>query len=109
LRVRNRFFRYVSEFGFQGFPCLKTVESFTEEGDRNVHSPVMERHQRSFGGTELIITYLTRNFLYPNDFATFLYASQVLQAESVLQRPNYYLKTVWQLWGWMFCPICQKK
>ena len=33
---RNYYFRYVSEFGFQSFPCLKTIESFTEPKDRNI-------------------------------------------------------------------------
>lgn len=33
---RNYYFRYVSEFGFQSFPSLKTVESFTRPEDRNI-------------------------------------------------------------------------
>lgn len=33
---RKFFFRYVSEFGFQSFPSLKTVETFTEPRDRNI-------------------------------------------------------------------------
>lgn len=90
LLCRNRGYRYVSEFGFQAFPCLKTVESFTLPEDRNVHSAVMDRHQRSFGGTELILTYLSRSFLYPNDFATFVYATQLLQAESVRYRVEHF-------------------
>ena len=35
---RKFFFRYVSEFGFQSFPLMKTVESFTEPEDRNIFS-----------------------------------------------------------------------
>ncbi|MBQ8394599.1 MAG: glycoside hydrolase family 2 protein [Clostridia bacterium] len=86
---RNRGYRYISEFGAQAFPSIKTVESFTLPEDRNVNSAVMDRHQRSFGGNELILTYLTRNYLYPNDFATFLYATQVLQAETVRYRVEH--------------------
>lgn len=33
---RKFYFRYVSEFGFQSFPSLKTVETFTEPEDRNI-------------------------------------------------------------------------
>ena len=102
LRVRNRYFRYVSEFGFQSFPCIKTVESFTTEADRNVHSRVMERHQRSFGGTELIINYLTKNFLYPNDFGVFLYATQVLQAESVRYRVEHFRRNRGRCMGTLY-------
>lgn len=87
---RNRGYRYLSEFGFQSFPCFKTAAAFTEPGDRNIHSAIMDRHQRSFGGTELILTYLSRNFLMPSDFDTCLYASQLLQAESIRYRVEHY-------------------
>ena len=39
---RKFYFRYLSEFGFQSFPCIKTVETFTLPQDRNVFSCVME-------------------------------------------------------------------
>ena len=90
LVCRNRFYRYVSEFGFEGFPCMKTIEGFTLPEDRNVHSKIMDRHQRSNGGNDLILTYLTRNYLYPNDFATFVYASQLLQAEAVKYKVEHF-------------------
>ncbi len=80
---RKYFFRYVSEFGFQSFPCLKTVESFTLPEDRNIISRVMEMHQRNAGANGKIMNYLSRTFLYPTSFDTLLYASQLLQAEAV--------------------------
>jgi beta-mannosidase len=80
---RNYYFRYASEFGFQSFPLLKTVESFTLPEDRNVFSYVMERHQRNNSANGKIMNYLYQTFLYPDDFATLLYASQLLQAEAI--------------------------
>lgn len=80
---RNHYFRYLSEFGFQSFPCEKTVESFTEPGDRNIFSRVMERHQRNAGANGKILNYLSQTFLYPRDFGTLLYASQLLQATAI--------------------------
>lgn len=76
-------FRYVSEFGFQSFPSLKTVETFTEPGDRNIFSYVMEKHQRNNAANGKIMNYMGQTFLYPNDFATTLYASQLLQADAI--------------------------
>ncbi len=76
-------FRYVSEFGFQSFPCLKTVETFTEPEDRNIFSRVMEMHQRNVAANGKIMTYLSATYLYPTDFDTLLYASQLLQADAV--------------------------
>ncbi|MDR2028560.1 MAG: glycoside hydrolase family 2 protein [Treponema sp.] len=80
---RNYYFRYVSEFGFQSFPCLKTVESFTLPEDRNVFSYIMEKHQRNAAANGKIMNYLYQTFLYPNGFDTLLYASQLLQAEAI--------------------------
>ena len=80
---RKYFFRYVSEFGFQSFPCLKTVESYTAPEDRNIFSRVMDMHQRNEGANGKIMNYLSQTFLYPSDFDTLLYASQLLQADAI--------------------------
>jgi beta-mannosidase len=80
---RNYYFRYVSEFGFQSFPCLKTVESFTLPEDRNIFSYIMEKHQRNDSANGKIMSYMYQTFLYPNSFDTLLYASQLLQAEAI--------------------------
>jgi len=80
---RKFFFRYVSEFGFQSFPALKTVESFTLPEDRNIFSYVMERHQRNNAANGKIMNYMYQTFLYPNNFDTLIYASQLLQAEAI--------------------------
>lgn len=80
---RKFFFRYASKFGFQSFPCLKTVESFTLPEDRNIFSYVMEKHQRNSLANGKIMEYLSQTFLYPGDFETLLYASQLLQAEAI--------------------------
>ena len=77
---RNHCFRYLSEFGFQSFPSEKTVNSFTLPEDRNVFSRIMERHQRRPADNGKILSYLSQTFLYPTDFGTLIYASQVLQA-----------------------------
>jgi beta-mannosidase len=80
---RKYYFRYVSEFGFQSFPCLKTVERFTLPEDRNIFSYIMEKHQRNNAANGKIMHYLYQTFLYPTSFDTLLYASQLLQAEAI--------------------------
>ena len=77
------FFRYASEFGFQSFPCLKSVEQFTLPDDRNIFSRVMERHQRNQAANGKILSYLSQTFRYPNSFDDLLYASQLMQAEAI--------------------------
>lgn len=102
---RNYYFRYMSEFGFQSFPCLKTVESFTAPEDRNIFSRVMEMHQLNVAANGKIMTYLSATYLYPTDFGMLLYASQLLQADAIRYGIEHFRRNrgrcmgavVWQL------------
>ncbi|WP_105613989.1 beta-mannosidase [Vallitalea okinawensis] len=80
---RKYYFRFCSEFGFQSFPCLKTVESFTLPEDRNIFSYVMENHQKNGQANGRILGYLAQTFKYPKNFDSLLYTSQLLQAEAI--------------------------
>ena len=77
------FFRFCSEFGFQSFPCMKTVRTFTRQNDRNIFSEVMESHQKNEAANGKILKYISDNFLYPKDFESLLYISQVLQGLAI--------------------------
>lgn len=102
----KRPWRFVSEYGFQSFPEMKTIESFTLPEDRtNIFTPVMLAHQKNGGGNKAIHDYMTRYFGEPKDFPSFLYASQVLQAEGIKvgaesfrrKRPETMGSLFWQL------------
>lgn len=80
---QKRFFRFCSEFGFQSFPSLKTVESYTEPEDRNIFSKVMESHQKNDAANGKMLYYVSENFRYPKDFDSLLYVTQILQAEAI--------------------------
>lgn len=102
---RDYRFRYLSEFGFQSFPSLKTVESFTEPEDRNIFSRVMEMHQRNRAANGKILKYLSQTYLYPGDFSNLIYASQLLQADAIRYGVEHFRRyrgrcmgtVVWQL------------
>ena len=80
---RNYLFSYVSEFGFQSFPCMETIESFTLPEDRNIFSYIMEKHQRNATANGRIVTYLSQTYLYPATLDKLVYASQLLQAQAM--------------------------
>lgn len=80
---RKYFFRYLSEFGFQSFPAIQTIEEFTEPEDRNIFSYVMEKHQRNAGANGKILHYMSQMYRYPESFAHVIYVSQLLQAEAI--------------------------
>jgi beta-mannosidase len=83
--------RFVSEYGFQSYPELSTVLKYTRPEDRRLHSDVMLSHQRCMAderrdkeyGNRLIQTYMDQWYRTPEDFESYLYVSQVLQAEGV--------------------------
>ena len=80
---RKYYFRYLSEFGFQSFPAVKTIEQFTEPEDRNIFSYVMEKHQRNAGANGKILQYMSQMYPYPESLELLVYVSQLLQAEAI--------------------------
>lgn len=71
--------RFNSEFGFQSLPHPKTIAAFTDEGDCNLTSPVMEHHQRSGNGNATIVRYMLDWFRMPEGFENAVWLSQILQ------------------------------
>lgn len=71
--------RFCSEFGFQSFPSPRVIASFTEPGDRNVSSRVMDVHQRNPGGNSRIVETLARYFRFPEGFEDMAWLSQIGQ------------------------------
>ncbi len=83
-QYRKFHFRYLSEFGFQAFPAVKTVETFTDnEEDKNIFSYIMEKHQRNGAANGKIMNYMQQTYKYPTSFETVIYASQLLQADAI--------------------------
>lgn len=79
----NYYFRFCSEFGFQSFPSVKTIAAFTLPEDRNIFTEVMESHQKNEAANGKILRYISDNFLYPKDFKSLIYISQVLQGIAI--------------------------
>ncbi|HEY6244973.1 MAG TPA: glycoside hydrolase family 2 protein, partial [Pyrinomonadaceae bacterium] len=80
---QKEFPRFMSEYGFQSFPQIETVETYTLPSEHDIQSPVMMAHQRHPRGNQLIKEYMLRDYPAPKDFESFLYLSQVLQAEGI--------------------------
>jgi beta-mannosidase len=102
----KQFPRFMTEYGFQSFPEMRTIKSFANQpGDFDIRSTVMQAHQKNKGGNERILTYMLREYRQPKDFAAFVYLSQVQQAEIIKigaehlrrQRPRTMGSLYWQL------------
>lgn len=102
---RKYFFRFCSEFGFQSFPCAKTVNSFTLEDDRNIFSLVMESHQKNDAANGKMLYYLSENLRYPKDLTHLLYASQVLQGMAIKYGVDHWRRNRGRCMGTLYWQI----
>lgn len=99
---RNHNMRFCSEFGFQSFPSLKTVKTFTKEEDRNIFSEVMESHQKNNNANSLLINYISQNFLFPKDFESLLYLTQILQGIAIKYGVEHWRRNRGQCMGALY-------
>ncbi|MDE6348972.1 MAG: glycoside hydrolase family 2 protein [Bacteroides sp.] len=75
--------RFQSEFGFESFPEMKTIATFASPEDYEIESEVMNAHQKSSLGNDLIRTYMERDFIVPEKFEDFVYVGLVLQGQGL--------------------------
>src|SRR5260370_39018120 len=104
----------MSEYGFQSFPEMRTIRTFASKPDDfDIHSTVMQAHQKNKGENERILTYMLREYREPKDFASFVYLSHVQQAELIKigaehfrrRRPRTMGSLYWQFnVGWQLAP-----
>jgi len=99
---RKKFHRFFSEFGFQSFPLIETVEKFTLPQDRNIASPVMEQRQKHPEGNRLILLYLLDHYRLPKDFESLLWVSQVLQAEGMKTAVEHFRSQMPRIMGALY-------
>ncbi len=76
----NHYFRFLSEFGFQSFPSMRTISEFIEkDDDLRIDSEIMESHQKNPSANEKILAYLKECFKEPADFEELVLDSQIMQ------------------------------
>jgi beta-mannosidase len=82
--------RFMSEFGFESFPSLKTIENFCPIDQYDFNSPVMENHQKNSAGNQKIRDYMDKRFSIPQEFEHQIILSQITQAEAIEYGVEYW-------------------
>lgn len=72
--------RFMSEFGFQGFPSHEVMRYINQSEAISMSSIGFMSHQKHNRGFELIKEYMQRDFPVPNQPEDYVYMSQLLQA-----------------------------
>jgi len=109
---RETFPRFCSEFGFQSFPEPGTIAQFSRPEDRAIHSEIMLSRQRSQEGNAIIESYMEEEYGVPVPFDSFVWMSQILQAQAVKTAVEHWRRNIprcmgalyWQLNDTWPCP-----
>lgn len=75
--------RFMSEYGFQAFPEMKTIRMFAVPEDYELESPVMNAHQKASIGNFLIKKTMSLYYKVPEKFEDLIYAGLVLQGQGM--------------------------
>ncbi|PBP16943.1 putative beta-mannosidase B [Diplocarpon rosae] len=99
--------RFVSEFGMEAFPHIKTIEAFLPLGkadpDRFAQSSTVDFHNKADGHERRIALYLAENFRYaPDPLEQFIYSTQLMQAECLASAYRLW-KRQWKGPGREYC------
>ena len=98
--------RFMSEFGFQSMPELKTLKMFVPDSALHIASEAMKAHQKHGRGFAIINAYMQRQYgSVPVQFSDYVKRSQQLQAEGMVKgvrahmgaRPYCMGSLIWQL------------
>ncbi len=77
--------RFMSEYGLQAWPVLRTLEGIIPADELRVDSATVRAHQKFMAGegNQRLLQYIEREFGTPRDFSDFVYLSQAMQAEGI--------------------------
>lgn len=75
--------RFMSEYGFQAFPEMKTIRMFASPEDYELESPVMNAHQKASIGNFLIKKTMALYYKVPEKFENLIYAGLILQGQGM--------------------------
>ena len=97
--------RFMSEYGFQSYPQISTIESFTFPEDRYLESAVMQNHQKHPRGVPIINKAMKEYAYIPDNLEDYVRISQEIQAYGIgkaieahrLKRPYCMGTLYWQL------------
>lgn len=76
--------RFSNEYGFQSLACYDTYREYFAPEDMKLYSKAMVIHQKNAKGYRVMEEYMVRDLpLLKDDFRTYVYLTQLLQAEGI--------------------------
>ncbi|KII94824.1 glycoside hydrolase family 2 protein [Plicaturopsis crispa FD-325 SS-3] len=77
--------RFVSEFGMEGYPNIRTVDYWLngDDTERYPQSRVNNNHNKADGFERRLELYLVENFKHSFEMESYVYYTQIMQAETL--------------------------
>jgi beta-mannosidase len=99
--------RFISEFGMEAFPSVKTIDAYLPLGkddpDRYPQSSTVDFHNKAAGHERRLALYLVENMRYaPDPLEQFVYSTQLMQAECLASAYRLW-KRQWKGPGREYC------
>ncbi|KAM3471234.1 hypothetical protein MY8738_009419 [Beauveria namnaoensis] len=99
--------RFVSEFGMEAFPSVKTIDAYLPQGkndpDRYPQSSTIDFHNKAAGHERRLALYLVENMRYgPDPLEQYVYSTQLMQAECLASAYRLW-KREWKGPGREYC------
>lgn len=99
--------RFVSEFGMEAFPSIKTIDAYLPQGkddaDRYPQSSTIDFHNKATGHERRLALYLVENMRYgPDPLEQYIYSTQLMQAECLASAYRLW-KRQWKGPGREYC------
>jgi beta-mannosidase len=99
---REQFPRFMSEFGFQSLPPLKTIQTYAGEDHWNLTDYMIEHHQRSDFASALFMGQMAQHYMMPVDFPSLVYLTMVLQAEGIRYGVEHWRRNMHRVSGTLY-------
>lgn len=91
---RKKVGRFVSEYGFQGYPSIMTLEQAANQSIDSLNQPSLAAHQKHSRGYQTIDEYLQRDYPKPKSVEDYVYISQLKQADGMGEAINSHTQRV---------------
>lgn len=91
--------RFSNEYGFQSLACYDTYREYFTPEDMKLYSEAMVIHQKNPKGYRVMEEYMIRDLpLLKDDFRTYVYLTQLLQAEGIkIAMEGHRAKSPWTM------------
>jgi len=75
--------RFMSEYGMQSFPDLKTVDLFCDRSQQDLESDIIKSHQKASLGNGNVEKYVDMYFPRPKNFRSFVMITQIMAGQAI--------------------------